>query len=472
MSKTISIIKNIRHVFIAQFLSLFLSFLLSLWLPKYLAVEEYGYWQIFLFYAGYTGILHFGLCDGVYLKYGGYDINDLNRNLLKGVFKLLIFMQLFFSLSLILLCCQLDGSNINRLYVFISVALYSFVYNVNNYLVFLFQATNRIKLYSNSCNIRSACIVISVVLLVLLGVDKFQYYVIAFILGHSMSLVYNMFNDKLFISAKVNISRSTFVELWENISIGINLMLANLTSMLIIGVGRIIIDNVWGVSTFAIVALSLSLTNFFLLFINQVSIVLFPSLRQSNDNQLKKMYVWGNTFLTILMPAILLLYYPISQILDIWLPHYVESIRMLILVIPICLFDGKMQMLYNTYLKVLRKEKVLFKINLTSFILSSILCFISGYIFNNLYVLIISIVITIVARCLFTGYYLAKKMEVKTYKMDSLEVVLVTLFICVFWFFSSTLSLLLYFSCYVAYVLVFRKRVCFAMSDMKKLLKR
>ena len=49
-----------------------------------------------------------------------------------------------------------------------------------------------------------------------------------------------------------------------------------------------------------------------------------------------------------------------------WLPQYAESLRYMVILLPICIFDGKMSLLCNTYLKVLRKERQLFYFNLIS----------------------------------------------------------------------------------------------------------
>ena len=46
-------IKNICVAFTAQGISLIASVILSLILPKFLSIEEYGYWQLFIFYIGY-----------------------------------------------------------------------------------------------------------------------------------------------------------------------------------------------------------------------------------------------------------------------------------------------------------------------------------------------------------------------------------------------------------------------------------
>ena len=80
------ILRNIIYAFAAQGISLLLSILTSLILPKFFDKANYGYWSLFLFYTGYTGFFHFGLNDGVYLKIGGTEYEDMDKKLLGGQF--------------------------------------------------------------------------------------------------------------------------------------------------------------------------------------------------------------------------------------------------------------------------------------------------------------------------------------------------------------------------------------------------
>ena len=70
MKKRNSVILNIIYAIGAQALSMLLSILMALFLPKVLGIREYSYWQLFIFYISYAGFFHLGLNDGVYLKQG------------------------------------------------------------------------------------------------------------------------------------------------------------------------------------------------------------------------------------------------------------------------------------------------------------------------------------------------------------------------------------------------------------------
>lgn len=70
---------NSSYAITSNLLSLLVSTLVILILPKLIGVEEYGYWQLYLFYTSYVGFAHLGWIDGIYLKYGGEEYERLDK---------------------------------------------------------------------------------------------------------------------------------------------------------------------------------------------------------------------------------------------------------------------------------------------------------------------------------------------------------------------------------------------------------
>ena len=63
-------------------------------------------------------------------------------------------------------------------------------------------------------------------------------------------------------------------------------------------------------------------------------------------------------------------YLPIVLIVNRFLPQYVDSLAFLPVFLPICTFDGKMQMLCNSFFKSHRKEDTLLWINIITLMFS------------------------------------------------------------------------------------------------------
>ena len=57
-----SLVGNALTAFAAQGISMLVSAAMTLLAPKVMGVESYGYWQLFVFYVGYSGFFHVVAC--------------------------------------------------------------------------------------------------------------------------------------------------------------------------------------------------------------------------------------------------------------------------------------------------------------------------------------------------------------------------------------------------------------------------
>ncbi|MEH7500412.1 hypothetical protein V7251_23495, partial [Cytobacillus firmus] len=97
-SKAINIIRNFSYALSSNLVSLIVSTIVILIVPKLISVEEYGYWQLYLFYSSYIGFLHFGWNDGIYLRFGGAEYKNLDKRLFFSQFYMMVGLQLLISI--------------------------------------------------------------------------------------------------------------------------------------------------------------------------------------------------------------------------------------------------------------------------------------------------------------------------------------------------------------------------------------
>lgn len=434
--------KNVVYAFFAQGISLLLSIMMSLVVPKMLNITEYGYWQLFIFYVGYVGFFHFGLNDGLYLKEGGKHYSQLNYSVIGTQYWMSILFESVFS------CAILFGSILvledgRRQVIFIVAAAYLVVSNATLFLGYIFQAVNKTKLYSISVVIDRVSVLCTIGILIILKINRFEPFIILYLLSKCVAFVYCIAMGKDIVFARLCSIKVAWIEMWQNISVGIKLMIANIMSMMILGCGRLIIDKIWGVESFGKFSFSLSLTNLFLTFISQISIVLFPALRQVTVEKQKSVYLLARQGVALFMPIIFILYMPVNEIISVWLPQYQESLHYLIFLLPLCIFDGKMQLLCNTYFKVLRKEKRLLWNNIFAFVISLFLSLAGGYIFQDIYFIILSVVVAIVIRSIVSEIYLSKLLGIKVGKYLFQEILISIIFMIAAWNLESMSSFII-----------------------------
>jgi hypothetical protein len=256
-----------------------------------------------------------------------------------------------------------------------------------------------------------------------------------------------------------------------NISVGIKLMFANLASNLIIGVVRFGIERSWDVATFGKISLTLSISHFMMIFINAVGIIMFPLLRRTDRKKLPDIYGVARDILMPVTLAILIFYYPLKMVLSEWLPSYSESLNYVALLFPMVLFEGKIALLINTYLKSLRKERTMLKINLITLGLSGILTILTTIYLKSLTLSVLIIVIVQAFRAIFAEIYLSKVLGVNVIKDISLEVALTVVFVFSGWYIDSWVSVLIYGLSYLIYILLKSQELQSTFKRVKTILK-
>lgn len=159
------------------------------------------------------------------------------------------------------------------------------------------------------------------------------------------------------------------------------------------------------------------------------------------------------------------------MILSAWLPQYADSLTYMALLFPMCLYEGKMLLLINTYLKTLRKEKWMLIINLTTVAMSLVLTCISVFVLNSLNLTILCIILLLAFRCIVAEIYLARFLNIEV-KMDIiLELSITIVFIVISWYLSVISALFIYLVVYMIYLMIKKNDIIDLWRNVKMLIK-
>lgn len=459
MNKVKQLLSNIYYTISSNLISLIISVVVTFFLPKRLGVQEYAYYQLYLFYLPYIGFLHLGWSDGVYLRYGGEEYEHLDKERFKGQFNAYVFFHLVITLAFLFVSTFIPISDPNRRLINLSVILNIMIVNARVFLQSILLMTNRMKEYSHIILLDRVSYGFLVAFLLLFGVDNFIWYVLLDIIIKVISFILSMKACKeITYSSKVR-AKYEFSEIYKNIASGINALLAYIAGLFIIGVVRYGIQKQWDIETFGKVSLTLSISGFLMIFVSAISSAIFPLLKRTNENQYNETY---SMLKSLLMPFIfvaMLSYFPLALILNLWLPDYRESLKYMAITFPIIVFEGKVNLLANTYLKALRRERDIFKINVVSAFVSIIFTFMAIYLLENLLLAIFGIVLLLGFRSIYSEMTLSKHMEIAIYRDIVLECVLVLLFIYIGWSYSYLAGFSIYAFLVVLYLIMNRKSI-------------
>ena len=470
MSNLSSFVKKVLYAVGANLLSLCVSVLTTLVVPKFLGenVEQYGYLQIYLFYVGYIGFFHLGWCDGIFLRDGGKLYDELDKPLYSGQFWLLVLMQTIIACA-IAVGGYFISTSADYKFICFAIALNVVVYLPRTMLAYYLQTTNRIKEYSSITTVGRTIYGISIIVIIVFFSKSYRHFVWGDIIGKTVALLVAIWWCRDIVKSKPAPFKLTFKEAKTNIGVGIKLLFANIAGMLIVGIVQWGIQTKWDVATYGKISFTLSASNLLLVFINAVALVLYPTLRRRKDSDSNDIYNLLRNSLMIPLMGCLIVYYPAELVLSAWLPQYAESMRYMAILFPMCIYAAKASLIVNTYLNVKRLEKTTLIVNLIGVGVALVTTALSVFVFENLTLAMLSVVINQMVRCILGEFLLAKKMNVSVLKDNVCEVVLTVLFIVVNWYVGGWLGVAIYFAGYLVYLAVKHKDLKSTVLQFRKL---
>lgn len=452
------LINSVSLAVVAQGLSSLVSIVATLLLPKVLGIGEYGYYQLFIFYGTYVGLFHLGLNDGVYLVNGGIRRDQIDKRSIISQFFVGLSYELVFCAAIVFSALQ-STLLYPRQFVLVTVGIYMLLKCASAYLGYVLQAINETRTYSKSVLLEKVTFLLLLVLLLLQHVSQFEPFVVSMLVGATVSLTYCIWSTRDFFISILLPIKSALRATLQSISIGIRLLLANLAGQLIIGISRFYMDYHWGIEVFSGVSLALSIVAFILPFISQVSMVLFPALRQKDNSHLGSFFVISRDLLSFTLPALFILYYPLSMLLTAWLPTYHQSFVLLGLLMPLCIFEGKNDITCSTLLKVLRKERLLLIINIITVGVSALLAALGTFVANSVNLTLVAVVVAVAVRNIGTELYLDHIFEVNGKRLAVAEILLTVTYVLSLNLLPTMRSFILVLIAYIVFLFLFRSRL-------------
>ena len=429
--------RNVAVSVAAQAISLAVGFLLNLVVPKYIDETDYSLWQAFLLYLGYVGILHFGLLDGLMLRYSQNDYEELDKERMRSQFQTLLCMLLLFCGVGLLVSCFLDNQAARWIVVYVSLGIVT--KNLFTYNSYLLQLTNRIRHYASLTIAQRVSYGLVVVLLLALGKMDFRWFCVADLLGDVVGCLYCVNKNRGLFFGKVH-DRSLFRdETWANIRCGVSLLIANWASMFLVGSARMVCQWRWDMVLFGKVSFAFSMTNLVLSLVAAVSIAVFPSLKRMPQKDLPVFYRKVRRLLVPFLLVFVWLYFPACKLLEMWLPLYASSLKYLGLLMPLIVYSSIIDLLTNNYLKAYRMETTLRTINLVTLAVGFTGFLLFAYVLDSVTMVVLWAVFVTAVRSIVSEYYVERVLHLNLLKEHVLEFAVMTVFVICTCFYHNML---------------------------------
>ena len=402
-----SLKRNLSSALFAQTVIFAVSAIMSLVVPKILGVEEFAYWQLFLLYISYVALFHLGLNDGVYLINGGKTYDEMDRGSITGQFFAGITFEAIMG-GCIFAASMLVVGDSDRSFVVGAFCVFIVVFNVGAYWGAVCQAANETHIYSKMLTLDRCLFLVPLLVGVVAGVSSFRFYVVSYIVARGIAAANITFRCSFFFKSSIPCIKVIAKDCLGSIGVGIKLTISYLSSVFILGVARFVTDGAWGIESFGQLSFAISLLNFFIAFVNQIGMVLFPALRRATAEEFKNTLKRLVSALDFILPFIYVIYFPVLLLAQWWLPQYQPGLEWLSILLPVCVYNSRMEIVSTTAMKVLRKETSLMAINIGAALLSLTMGCICGFCLDSMTLLVWSLVLVVILRSLVAEAYVSR----------------------------------------------------------------
>ncbi len=353
-------VKGIIGVSFTNVISVIISMLISFVLPLFLSVEDYGYWQLYVLYSGYVGILAFGFNDGIHLNYGG---RDYDRSLWREESAYIKFLTVLsvaetVIVNIILLIIPFEVKT--KYWVLVMTSLNILPTILCGMISYINQSAMRYWQYATGYIVERVVFVLAMAVLIVLGVRDPLVFIGTYTASKYTTIVYHLITSREAFKeppAKLSTLRRPIK---ANFSAGIVLMIAATLNTSIIIFSRLLVERNFGIAEFSAYSFSLHTLTVASQVIVAVTAVFYPILKRCDVSKLRDAYKSFDRSSSILSALLLLTYYPAAILISCFYSKYAPTLSYLFVVYPLFIFQCKSNLLIiNTYKVRMQTGKML-----------------------------------------------------------------------------------------------------------------
>lgn len=414
-------LKNLWYALGSNLLMLIVSMLTNLIIPKVIGISEFSYWQLYVLYVGYAGIFHFGWIDGIYLRIAGKKWDENLKKYLNFQFFLYLIMEIAICVFFLILL-GVSKLEVNTKIVLIYSSIGMILYNCLSFYQLIFQAVNNIKEYSRTIKIDRLVFMSLIVLFLFFGNKNYTTLIGIDMISKLVVLLYLLVrSNKEKLVFRFDEFKYSVIEGFTNIKAGISLLLSNLASTMVIGFSKWFAQFNWNLLVFGKVSFYLSILNLGIVFINSISIVFFPMIKNENKENYSNMYKKYVIIISTFLYLSLLCIYPLKYLIELWLPQYRASFIFLEILFPIIFLEGKNSLILIPFLNSLRREKIVLGATLLALLSSLLFGVFATYFIKDIRLLLFVSVLSVSCKNMFLSIKLLTFLNLNSKKNIYIE---------------------------------------------------
>ena len=405
------ILKNILKVVFGNMSAIISGIFVGFVLPKIISVNDYGFYKIFTLYFSYIGVLSMGVIDGIVLKYGKFNYDELDRKAFRAYFAWYSVINAAF--TLVLLIVSIVTRDLDYKFIFLMLCANILPVNYTGYFQQISQITQRFQEYSVRKVVHSVANVVFigiVFLLYLLGVEvNYRLYLMGVLLINAGLSAWYIVTYKDIIFGEHADLNEALKEVFSLMKIGMPLLLANLCSTFLISLDRQFVSVLFSTEEYAVYAFAYSMLSLITVATSAVATVLYPVFKRMDERLLRENYANMSAIVLILSFVVILVYYPLCYFIEWFLPLYEYSLLIFRIILPGLVMSTVITVVMHNYYKVLGLS--------ASFFRKSVFALGISFLFNLLAYLIFRTreAISIASIVAFLVWYIVTELTLKKY---------------------------------------------------------
>jgi O-antigen/teichoic acid export membrane protein len=424
-------LKNFIYVTGANILSLLAGVLTGLIAPKLLGVEEFAYWQIFLLYVNYVGLLHFGFNDGVYLRYGHYDYHELPKERFRSYFTFLFLFQGAIAAVLTLIIFAFSKDTV-RAWIFLYVFINMVLINLTTYFAFINQITKRFSVYARLLTASKLIYIVAIAGIFFVRERFHMQFIIIHTGVNALTLAAYVYQSRDLVWGPREPMRSCWKDLIQNISVGFFVMIGNFMGLAIIGLDKLFVERFFTLQDFAMYSFAAAMISVVYLLLNAVSTAVYPYLARIKDESvLKVLYERAGRVIFLFSGLALAGYFVFSLIVEWFLPQYVEALPVALILFATTYLKAKISIIGANYYKALQLQRQYTLNNILALTAGAVTSIIAVVLYPENAAIAAASVVAFYLWYFYTESFFKKRLGVKVFKETIANTVLTAVFLVI-----------------------------------------
>lgn len=380
------VFKDIFKVIASNLTTILSGVVVSFLLPKIISVSDYGFYKIFTLYFNYLGVLSLGIIDGIVLRFGGKNYEELDRRRFRSYFAWYSILHIVLTIAIVLISFFVNALDYKFLILILGANLIPA--NITGYFQQISQITQRFKEYSTRKILQSACNILLILLLFFLYGKNFtavtyKLYLICLLAVNLALVMWYIWTYRDIIIGKRDPLSSTLKDVLSLSKLGFPLLLANMCSTLLLSLDRQFVSMLFSTEEYATYAFAYSILSLVTVATSSISIVLYPIFKRVDKSLLKDNYKNVNSILLVFVFFVMAVYFPMGYFVVWFLPKYTYSLSIFRIILPGLAISASITVVMHNYYKVLDLSTDFFKKSIVALAVSLVFNIVAFLLFGT-----------------------------------------------------------------------------------------